>query len=961
VIMKDLTKMYGGLYDLLNRNFTKKQKKEKDSNNEEKTVTQRTCYVYYAGTKQEVDVHENFKIIILTGRAFGKTEEEIQQNYPAPFLNRFEKFFITQAMLPSLIKSEKYLEIQSLKEDPQLVKLMKNNRFIGLSEDMIISGVDVDNSQNKEEDKRIVEALVQIKYGEENNELNDNHHFQMTKYMENNRGMFQLCHMATFNILLDTDEDKRNIFQAISNSKQFKFYFDRVKKDISTAQVSIYEKEETSKAILLTFSPITKDYEQQSTIGGSNFKHIMGIEFITKSTEEIKKSLKGLLEDKRGRSNLIIQLGSPIEFQKLQNIRVAIDEINSAALEITLSSKAGETSRSSIEEENRYSRVDENRNYSFANVLVIMHLSTHSIELKKLNTLPGLNFWFGWELRVIEKLDMKSVDVEIKRNLYRPLRFHELFVLNQEDKLKTDEITKQCEIGLREFQMTILGRLLFHEYHLFVRELVGSNAYLNLSSFNLGEVKRNLLPEMNGQERIKEGYFLRVFEQEMSSRIQIDETSKEWTKYLSQNTETKNNELRKGDERKYEDNEAVYVDIEKAISTAFKIENGAKIQAYLKYLMCPEHLNNLSAYILGCSNKVEGLNGPHDEQIEMFLTLEDYEFLDYIQNNHLDKYKDILGADENEWYERMSTEFKNTLKNPIYDFQMSLKAFLNNEENKFVSFSLKGKSNIKPTTYKLPIYKENYEQIQKIVEDFKKLKKFLFSYDFKDVKRIIKLYKKGKIESMESDLPTDNYQIEMNNFKNNEKLVNLIFDPEITKKNLPSWMVKGVYTEKTKEFFFDMFLDLIKTLFPDPTRPYSDQEYYAVFELITLCLREPSKEEAESPLFFFKGIFFAFEFLNSILKNIMMNIHNNDTELEYLKSNLKNLLEGQIKKPESQKKKSKGQEKNAEGQNKNDDPKQNKKKEPFSFILLDEMSTKVELRNLISNGIDIQKPQVKDW
>jgi hypothetical protein len=187
-------------------------------------VLQRTCYVYYAGTKQEVDVHENFKIIILTGRAFGKTEEEIQQNYPAPFLNRFEKFFITHAMLPNLIAPDKYLEIQNLKKDPQLVKMMKNNRFIGLSEDMIISGVDVDDSQNREEDKRIVEALVQIKYGEENNESNQRHHFETTKYLESNRGLFQLCHMATFNILLDTDvdteKDKSNIFLAISNSKQ---------------------------------------------------------------------------------------------------------------------------------------------------------------------------------------------------------------------------------------------------------------------------------------------------------------------------------------------------------------------------------------------------------------------------------------------------------------------------------------------------------------------------------------------------------------------------------------------------------------------------------------------------------------------------------------------------------------------------------------------------------------------
>jgi hypothetical protein len=208
---------------------------------------------------------------------------------------------------------------------------------------------------------------------------------------------------------------------------------ERVNTELSTGSALNIEKEVTSKAIVLTFSPITKDYELKSRTGGCHFKHKMGIEFITKSTEEIKKDLMSILEEKKGNSNLIIQLGSPTEFQKLQNIRVAIDEINAAAREMTRSSdfsKAGEASRSAIEEESNHSIAEKPAKYSFVNVLVIMHLSTHSIELRKLNNLPGLNFWFGWELRVIEKLDMNSVHVKIQRNslstsqVPRPVRFN---------------------------------------------------------------------------------------------------------------------------------------------------------------------------------------------------------------------------------------------------------------------------------------------------------------------------------------------------------------------------------------------------------------------------------------------------------------------------------------------------------------------------------------------------------
>jgi hypothetical protein len=437
VIMKDLTKMYGGLYDLLNRNFSIKTGKQKDSNNIEKPVERRSCYVYYAGTKQEVEVHENFKIIILTGRAFGKTAEEIQQNYPAPFLNRFEKFFITHAMLANLIPNDKYKQIQSLKNDEELVKLMKNNRFIGLNEDMIISAVDVDKShkKNTEEQRPLIEALVQECFPEESEAEQSERFDYMNNYFEKNRGLLQLCHMATFNLLFDADDDIRNNFLAISNSKRFDFYYNRVNSNPSqgnSAQTNEDPSEnqgvEKSKAIVLTFSPISDEFELEASRLEASTSSISWES--TSSLIPPKKSRRALLNlfQNGNRSlNLIIELGSYREFQKLINIRMAIDEINSSAQAKILISKETEKSNSMDQEEKNGSDGDDKTGCSFANVLVIMHLSPHSVELRKLKTLPGLNFWSGWELRVLEKLEMTVNDIALNKNLYRPLPFNELF------------------------------------------------------------------------------------------------------------------------------------------------------------------------------------------------------------------------------------------------------------------------------------------------------------------------------------------------------------------------------------------------------------------------------------------------------------------------------------------------------------------------------------------------------
>jgi hypothetical protein len=122
-----------------------------------------------------------------------------------------------------------------------------------------------------------------------------------------------------------------------------------------------------------------------------------------------------------------------------------------------------------------------------------------------------------------------------------------------------------------------------------------------------------------------------------------------------------------------------YLDIEKAISTAFQKQNSAKIQGYLKYLMSPDNLNNISAYILGCSTKVPGLEGPHDELIEQFLTLDTFDFIEYVRNNRQVDFADVYDYDEDEWPDLFYRKFKDILKNPVFEFRLSLKTFLKDE------------------------------------------------------------------------------------------------------------------------------------------------------------------------------------------------------------------------------------------------------------------------------------------
>ena len=121
VVMKNLDSLYGGLYDLFNQKYTTVSSEMSGSPNtkdkQDKTQQQvyfKKCFLYYGETKHSVTVHEEFKCIILVNSSVDVlAKEDIQKKHPAPFLNRFEKYFLK---LPNLLTNNQFNQILDLRK-----------------------------------------------------------------------------------------------------------------------------------------------------------------------------------------------------------------------------------------------------------------------------------------------------------------------------------------------------------------------------------------------------------------------------------------------------------------------------------------------------------------------------------------------------------------------------------------------------------------------------------------------------------------------------------------------------------------------------------------------------------------------------------------------------------------------------------------------------------------------------
>lgn len=128
VVMKNLDELYGSLYDLFNQKYSQIEDKK-------------FCYLYFGQNKHRVEVHDNFKaVVIINAETDGKVDADgknIEIAQPAPFLNRFEKFFVSLANLQPHENDVKFMyQLVTYLQD-----VIRNRpyRFVCMSVDMIAS------------------------------------------------------------------------------------------------------------------------------------------------------------------------------------------------------------------------------------------------------------------------------------------------------------------------------------------------------------------------------------------------------------------------------------------------------------------------------------------------------------------------------------------------------------------------------------------------------------------------------------------------------------------------------------------------------------------------------------------------------------------------------------------------------------------------------------------------------
>jgi hypothetical protein len=123
VVMKNLDELYGSLYDLFNQKYSEVEGRK-------------YCYLYFGENKHRVDVHPDFKAIILLDAENELQGLELELDQPAPFLNRFEKFFVR---LSNILTDSNLKQIHGTILELQQILKGQFFSYLSLSIDMITS------------------------------------------------------------------------------------------------------------------------------------------------------------------------------------------------------------------------------------------------------------------------------------------------------------------------------------------------------------------------------------------------------------------------------------------------------------------------------------------------------------------------------------------------------------------------------------------------------------------------------------------------------------------------------------------------------------------------------------------------------------------------------------------------------------------------------------------------------
>jgi hypothetical protein len=274
VVMKNLDELHGSLYDLFNQKYTDIE-------------GLKYCYLYFGESKHRVQVHPDFKTIVLLDAEKQLSREQIEKEQQAPFLNRFEKYFVSMANL-----QESEYDIKYIFHLVRYVQKIINNRpfrILGMSLDMLTSIYN--RSKLVGRDRGPAEQTKEIR-----------------------RLIFR---MATSNLLLKeglTNKEGDGDLALFEQEHEFDSLKDLLKSFVTDMKT-------TSRACVFTFSnPLELDPLKKTMEKNPERYRILTDEFlVTQGIEQRTSTLKKMTEP-----FLFVQFTKPINLELIASLKTSV-------------------------------------------------------------------------------------------------------------------------------------------------------------------------------------------------------------------------------------------------------------------------------------------------------------------------------------------------------------------------------------------------------------------------------------------------------------------------------------------------------------------------------------------------------------------------------------------------------------------------------------------------------------
>jgi hypothetical protein len=357
IVMKNLDKLYGGLYDLFNQKFKESGGKL-------------SCTLYYGESKHNVIVNPEFKcVVILPTNSATRNSKDIEKLQPAPFLNRFEKYYIH---LSKLLEPEVFSKIMYTRQLANRLSDGKTSCMPGLTIDLITSAVVNESMINDPfasppTNSEILENLIKVCTS----------NFMLNRFLTGDQiEAYNKIHSKT--TIFSLCKEIENLSEEAAKYHLSTDHMDDVADKSKEALFNLYK----GKAIILTFTPSDQltsllkgdtsfnlNHDDMNQTDLSSFTVVTAESLMKGGVNRREDAFKSL----ENNTKYLVQFTKESDFELIQTLRNLVDNTTKVVC-----------------------------------ALFVVHISVYARERKRLAECSGISFWSNWNVMAIDRLEQKN-------------------------------------------------------------------------------------------------------------------------------------------------------------------------------------------------------------------------------------------------------------------------------------------------------------------------------------------------------------------------------------------------------------------------------------------------------------------------------------------------------------------------------------------------------------------------